>query len=623
MTNTHKDDSPCFDVTHVTGVMSLNHGGKSGDINQKAAVSDLSPLHPKSPLWSPLSKPVEPEIKRPSYQTHDDWFASDGVTLKPGLYRHQSDRTGNPEDIWICSPIHAVAASRSDRGDNHGLLLQFITADGAWREYAMPMCMLSGNGDELRSALLDQGARIHPAQHKHLSIWLMSEYPHVDIVAASRTGWHTEAFVLPAKTIGDASVRYQGAPAGHDNFTTAGDLEGWQREVAEPCRGNPVLMLSVSIAFAGPLLWLAKQQTSGGAGIHLVGDSSRGKTTALQAAASVWGPPEFVRTWRATANGLEATAAALNDTLLILDEISECDPREIGGIVYSLANGNGKQRANRAGSARAAQRWRVMALSSGERTLGSHMAEAGHNSKAGQEARLLDLPATRRPHGAFDHLHGCPDGRSFADQMKQTSSTHYGHAGPAFVKALLESDADFKSLYARMRARPDLSSDGGQDGRAAGWFALIGLAGELACDCGIVPWESGEATETAAWAFHAWRVTRGTGQTEDRQILQGVREFIERHGDARFSSLTGTSGNSVRDRAGYWRDDSDGRVFLFFSGALTEAARGYDTRRITEALENAGWLESREGKSRSTRITIDGGTKTRVYAVRPDREGTE
>jgi putative DNA primase/helicase len=623
MTDTHTKDSPDSDVTDVPDVMSLNHGGKNGDMERTSDVSDLSPLDPKSPLRSPPDEPVEPEIKRPSYRTHNDWFTSNGVTLKPGLYRHQYHRSGNPEDIWICSPIHTVATSRSERGDNHGLLLRFITADGAWREYAMPMQMLAGNGDELRRELLDLGARIHPGQHRHLSVWLMNQYPDEDIVAASRTGWHAEAFVLPARTIGDASVRYQGAPAGHDNFTTAGDLEGWRRDVAEPCRGNPILMLSVSIALAGPLLRLARQQTSGGAGIHLVGDSSRGKTTALQAAASVWGPPEFVRTWRATANGLEATAAGLNDTLLILDEISECDPREIGGIVYSLANGNGKQRANRAGGSRAAQRWRLMALSSGERTLGAHMAEAGRSSKAGQEARLLDLPATGQTHGAFDHLHGCPDGRTFADQIKQTSATHYGHAGPAFVKALLESDADFKALYARMRARPDLSADGGQDGRAAGWFALIALAGELACDYGIVPWNSGEATDTAAWAFGVWRENRGNGQTEDRQILRGVRDFIERHGDARFSSLTGTSANSVRDRAGYWRDGPNGRVFLFFPGALTDAAKGYDIRRITEALENAGWLESREGKSRSTRITIEGGTKTRVYAVRPDRETTE
>jgi len=113
-----------------------------------------------------------------------------------------------------------------------------------------------------------------------------------------------------------------------------------------PCSGNPILLLSVSASFAAPLLLKAKQQSAGGGGIHLIGKSSNGKTTALQVAASVWGGPGYVRAWRATANGLEATAAALNDSLIVLDEISECDPREIGAIIYALANGQGKQGQN-------------------------------------------------------------------------------------------------------------------------------------------------------------------------------------------------------------------------------------------------------------------------------------
>ena len=84
-------------------------------------------------------------------------------------------------------------------------------------------------------------------------------------------------------------------------------------------------------------------------GFHLVGNSSTGKTTLIEAACSVWGGPAFKRSWRATANGIEGAAALFNDCLLALDEISECDPREVGAIVYALGNGVGKQRASRTG----------------------------------------------------------------------------------------------------------------------------------------------------------------------------------------------------------------------------------------------------------------------------------
>ena len=58
-----------------------------------------------------------------------------------------------------------------------------------------------------------------------------------------------------------------------------------------------------------------------------------GKTTCLRMAASVWGSGADggdVRTWRSTANGIEATLAGANDTCLPLDEVGQADGRELG-----------------------------------------------------------------------------------------------------------------------------------------------------------------------------------------------------------------------------------------------------------------------------------------------------
>lgn len=132
---------------------------------------------------------------------------------------------------------------------------------------------------------------------------------------------------------------------------------------------------------------------------------------------------------------MEGIAAAVNDTALILDEISEADPREIGAVVYSIGNGTGKSRASRTGGARAVRRWRVMLLSSGERTLTATMTKGGKRAKA-DEARLLDIPCGRR-YGIFDELHGLPSGRALSDALRTAAATHYGHAGPAFVERLM------------------------------------------------------------------------------------------------------------------------------------------------------------------------------------------
>jgi len=264
-----------------------------------------------------------------------------------------------------------------------GRLLRFRDTLGEWRRWAMPMEMLRGSCEELRGELLAAGVHIDHRERARLAEYLQWDTPERRVTAALRTGWTRDgaAFVLPEKVIGSADVIYQAETIHQDGMAEAGgDFDTWKDEIAELCVGNPVLVLSVCAALAGPLL--AKVQRDSG-GIHWWGDSSTGKSTGLNLACSVWGGETFRRTWRATANGLEGAAAALNDTCLCLDEIGEADPKEIGSIVYALGNGTGKSRANRSGSARHVFRWRVSLLSTGEHTLAAHRPAAASNPKPG------------------------------------------------------------------------------------------------------------------------------------------------------------------------------------------------------------------------------------------------
>ena len=79
--------------------------------------------------------------------------------------------------------------------------------------------------------------------------------------------------------------------------------------------------------------------------------------------------------------------------MLILDEMGQAEAREIGEIVYMLSNSSGKQRAGKGGEARQRKTWRTLFLSTGELTLGAKLAEAGKKVMAGQEVRLVNLPA--------------------------------------------------------------------------------------------------------------------------------------------------------------------------------------------------------------------------------------
>ena len=562
----------------------------------------------------------QPEISRPCFASHSDWFSINGKQCKPGLYWHGHGRCRANEDppeidLWVCSPIEANAQTCDEDDQNYGLLVRFLNSRHRWKEIALPMALLSGNGEEMRKELLSRGLRIAPEQKPRLSEWMMDQFPRRRITAATRTGWHDSTFVLPERVIGEDDICFQSENIQHDEFKQKGSLHDWKEHVSKHCEGNPILMLAVSAALAGPLLKLAKLQEAGGAGVHLVGDSSKGKSTALQVAASVWGAPSFVKTWRATANGLEATAASLNDTLIVLDEISVCDPKEVGAIIYSLANGAGKQRAARSGGTRKSFRWRIIALSSGERTLASHMAEGGRKAKAGQEIRMLDIPATNQQHGVFDQLHGSNDGRAFADYLKQSSGQSYGTAGVAFIKALLDDQRDIPGLYAELNQHFCNMCEDSLRKRAAGTFALLALASKLGTDYGITGWATDSVLTALTECFELWQTYRGEGQTETTSILESINDFIERYSDSRFSSFL-NNGQTVSDRAGYWKDHGSERVFYFNSPALKQASGGFDIKRVLTAIESSGWLFEHDGGKKSKVMKVDG-RATRLYAIKP------
>jgi putative DNA primase/helicase len=316
------------------------------------------------------------------------------------------------------------------------------------------------------------------------------------------------------------------------DYGVKGTLEAWQEGVAYHAAGNPTLAFALSCAFVGPLLKLCGSENGG---VHLFGDSSTGKTTLVKAATSVFGSPRHMRTWNATANGIESVAELFNDNLLPLDEIGQCQPKHVGDTVYALMNGTGKQRANQIGGARNTKLWRLFVLSSGERTVATRMAEGGIEAKAGQEIRLLNL-SVKRTYGIWDNLgdfEGNGDGAALSAAVVQAASDNYGTAGIEFLKRLTaDNETDWRERWKEFAAddRFKSQSTDGQDERVAGRFALVAMAGEMAAAYGILPLSPGLATMAAAEMFATWKKDRGVvGNSESVKMVERIRDFVEKN----------------------------------------------------------------------------------------------
>jgi putative DNA primase/helicase len=473
---------------------------------------------------------------------------------KPGVYWHdlvKKDTKTQEIDDWICAPL-IVSATTANRDDSeYGRLLEFTSGTGKAKKWSMPMRLLANrDGLELKERLLDEGLAISHAQLKMVPRYIADSSPPIFLACASHTGWHTpETFVLPDEVIGKNGVWFQSAQR-IDFYRKGGDFDTWKNKVALPARGNPNLIFAISYCLCGPLLKILNLP---GAGVHLFGDSTIGKTTALICGSSVWGGEAYKKEWRATANGLEGAAAQHSDTLLVLDEIKEIPSYELDEVAYFLINGQGKTRANVCGEARPAQTWRVAVFSAGEPSVQARLADAGISIKDGQALRILDVPVIGKA-GLFDDLHGVDNAAFFADALVRDASTHYGHAGPAFVQAIIgrpaaEFGVDLQMILAEFGAlEPQLQ-------RGARVFALAALAGELAIEEGILPWTGREAIEAAKTVFAHWREARAVNApgTTYRKVLEAVSAFIDENGESRFSAKDPGIDQPIIHRTGPWR----------------------------------------------------------------------
>src|SRR5262249_2995272 len=294
-------------------------------------------------------------------------------------------------------------------------------------------------------------------------------------------------------------------------YGISGMLEEWQNSVAKFAQAHGRARFAIASAFVSPLLMLIGAD---GGGINLRGPSSIGKTTLLSAAASVWGRGDergFIRTWRGTGNGIEAAATQFSDTFLPLDEIGVASGHEVGNVVYSIAGGIGKQRANRDGTAKLPSTWRIFVLSTGEISVADKIREGGKRTRAGQEIRILDLNGDAgKGLGVFD-IGESPE--QLARELRRASITFYGTAGLAFIRAIIAKTADVATIAeASLDAFSEQVAANVQSGhalRAANRIGLVAIAAELAIQLGVLPWPTGSVNEAAAAIFQDWQVERG------------------------------------------------------------------------------------------------------------------
>lgn len=493
--------------------------------------------------------------------------------------------------------------------------VRFRDARGAWRTVIVPRERL-GETRSLVAALRPYGALVSAssaaAAMRFLDAFERDNGAAVEQARCSaQAGWHEGQFVLPdtLAPAGAAPIRLDGSPEQLRMFAAlrpavGADAQAHAEALRVPMEASRDCALAVYAALSAPLLALLRQ---GNFALHLCGDSSRGKTSMLRIAASVFGDPRstgWVASWNTTLSGLEQRASLLCDLPQFYDEVGTARPEDAEAFVYTLVNGEGRQRSSRELHVRETLRWRTVVLSTGERELADSSTAA-----TGAQARVINLPVVG--FGALD--------AAGIDAAVAACGAQHGALGRAWLEWLVSfDDADLAALreeysfrLAELRSIAVAAGDK-LGARTAGYFAAMAVAeDQLNALYGL----GAERGATVVRAFTAaGEATEERVQPLADRVLDVLRDWIATE-PAAFPALAEAASGDQRVVYGYRKGDEVGFLKTALVAKLHASGLSY-TRALTRELRALHVLATDAGAETHTIRYWVGPRQVRVVALR-------
>lgn len=550
------------------------------------------------------------------------WSASDRIKVHKLIGTEKNALTGEEQELLVpvSTPFGVPARLRlADRADAYGLRVVVEDMAGQRRSVDFDRADLARMGaSEIRARLFEAGLRTEAEGETLVVQALKAAAPEREIVVLRRPGWHRLPD-LPGPVFVAPSGEVIGAPADHGvelavgarlapAVARAGSLAGW-RHAAQAAVGAPACphwILGTVAGLAGPVLDLAGLDSCG---INLSGPSSRGKSTAQRLAASAWSGPQLgsgglFRSLRVSENAVEAWAETASGTVLPLDDLAHCDGRVVGRLIHAIAGGVGKGRMRADASLRLSYRWRTFALLSAEHSLEETVRRAGGLWQAGMAVRVADVDVTSvNP--------AVPD--AYLRAMAGIEQ-HFGHAGPAFVRALAADGVHSHPDRLRDRILVAAQNVAGGDAqsttlRAAAPFAVLLIAGELARAMSLLP-RGTQVAEAVAWAWDRFKASSDAQALDPAmQAISNVQHWLLERWDVTVKSIDATDeARRAGASEGRWHLNNretlgwydQGAVYLP-AGRLGEACGGaLKPEALARELDRRGLLAKRKGAKRLT-----------------------
>ncbi len=216
-----------------------------------------------------------------------------------------------------------------------------------------------------------------------------------------------------------------------------GSYEEWKHCVEQYAMTQVPLQLGIVLGLSAVMVGFLKDKLDGSIFCHIVGLSSRGKTTFASLSVSTSGNPStsgnntLMCSWEDTENYLLNFLSGNRGIPVVFDEISKADGKDLSKFCYSVANNRSKGRMNANGTCRETTSWATTVISTGESSL---LAQCNNNE--GLLARILEIE--------FDTI---TESAKQADNLKSGITQNYGFANQLFAKYIMANKEMAYKLY--------------------------------------------------------------------------------------------------------------------------------------------------------------------------------
>ncbi|WP_312387365.1 DUF927 domain-containing protein [Atlantibacter hermannii] len=408
-------------------------------------------------------------------------------------------------------------------------------------------------------------------------------------------------------------------------IAVSGSLVQWKEQVAKKVYGMAP-KLSILVGLSSYLLPLLGES---GAIFHLCGDSSTGKTASMLAGASVSGiaaepgsgSATQIQRWNSTSNGLELLMVMNNGTTLYLDELGSFSGKFFAQTLYDLVSGMSKSRMDSETFGMAQQyTWVQNVLSTGELTIVERIRQERSAVLDGMLHRALSIAVTaedsRGENESIDaarqrigeiktsllSCHGSA-GYEFIRILTSLKDEHGGYYDRAMTAELLKSELDIFHDEMNRRLHANLIALNSVERRALQRFSILHLAGDLAAEWQILPWEKAEIADVVYEAFTRWLQGYRDEAGRKDNILSAVQNYLAVNSSRFIDIKTPTLAPHKADIAGYVLNGGD---YLILPDILEKlgATWGLSAKNLARLIADEGYLIRPEDDRLTTRRTI-------------------